>query len=152
MAARCAMHDYVFDKTKRRYCYLRERGRCFYCGKRLNMKNATLDHYLPKTAGGPDSVYDLVLCCRSCNRQKGDVVPEDWQQHVIDSFCRAVADGALPLPPGSREKVLQAVAQGVQRVTLEGELVRFDGAQFSLYADSHRLVRAVYRPGFSQAQ
>ena len=60
----------------RKALYFAQGGRCFYCkkglwlpgegrGKRWN--KGTLDHFVPKSRGGPDRPANLVLACSACN-------------------------------------------------------------------------------------
>jgi 5-methylcytosine-specific restriction endonuclease McrA len=51
--------------------YRREKGHCAYCGRRISLKEATVDHILPKSKGGEDSWINMVLACRRCNLKKG---------------------------------------------------------------------------------
>lgn len=44
---------------------------CFYCGKRTNPKNATIDHVVPVNQGGTNDLYNLVCACSDCNTIKG---------------------------------------------------------------------------------
>lgn len=41
----------------------------FYCGKLAN----TVDHKIPKSRRGTDSVSNLVACCAHCNTAKGSL-------------------------------------------------------------------------------
>ena len=53
-------------------------GLCAYCEKpmdinRCNTPNSpTIDHVIPRAAGGCDSAFNLVCACRACNNAKGD--------------------------------------------------------------------------------
>jgi len=51
---------------------------CQYCG--LRGKDLTIDHVLPKWAGGPHTWDNLVACCRRCNLKKADKTPQ--QAHM----------------------------------------------------------------------
>ncbi len=60
----------VYDKTN---------GYCYYCGKKLSLKNYgkvgnhgawEIDHSKPKSKGGTDYLRNLVVACVSCNRDK----------------------------------------------------------------------------------
>lgn len=42
---------------------------CVYCG--LRTPDITIDHFVPKTQGGPDVLANLYACCRPCNNRKG---------------------------------------------------------------------------------
>lgn len=49
---------------------------CVYCGLSVDM---TLDHVIPRSRGGSDSVDNLVPACRSCNSSKGARTPDEWR-------------------------------------------------------------------------
>ena len=46
----------------------RQKGRCYYCGKKA--KQWEVEHVIPISKGGPDTPENCVLACRSCNRSK----------------------------------------------------------------------------------
>ena len=46
---------------------------CFYCGGFLTVEWSTLDHVKPRSEGGPDEEWNLLLSCRRCNRRKGSL-------------------------------------------------------------------------------
>ena len=67
------------------------KGRCYYCGCQVRiplqrepgMKNrAILEHRVPASAGGSDSLTNLVLACHECNVRKGDRNPDDFSQSL----------------------------------------------------------------------
>jgi len=47
--------------------------RCEYCGQKLKFKNATVDHFVPRSRGGENSFWNWVLSCEWCNNRKGDL-------------------------------------------------------------------------------
>lgn len=56
-------------------------GHCVYCGQETdwylrghsNAKNAPeIDHWIPISLGGPPTVWNMLLACKSCNSSKGD--------------------------------------------------------------------------------
>ena len=85
----------LYDKTLRKYIYFRDRGSCYYCGKRLTLKNCTLDHYLPRSKMGPNEIFNIVLCCKTCNKEKGEEVFKDWPQVFTELFKKGVIDGII---------------------------------------------------------
>jgi len=58
--------------TIRRRRLFKADPRCSYCGCDLNWHTATLDHVVPTSKGGTDSMDNLVLACQPCNVQKAD--------------------------------------------------------------------------------
>lgn len=59
--------------------WAREGGKCAYCGRITllsgcpsNPQRATLDHFIPKSKGGPSTWSNLLLACFACNQAKGD--------------------------------------------------------------------------------
>ena len=56
----------------RKNILLRDRNSCQYCGIVLAAGELTLDHVLPRSRGGLSTWENLVACCHSCNRKKGN--------------------------------------------------------------------------------
>lgn len=56
----------------------RDNYTCQYCGTRG--RELTIDHVVPRWAGGPHTWENLVACCRRCNLKKGDKTPQ--QAHM----------------------------------------------------------------------
>ncbi len=57
-------------KLSRRTIFARDNYACQYCG--ITAKDLTIDHVIPKRAGGRASWENLVCCCRRCNMKKSD--------------------------------------------------------------------------------
>lgn len=47
---------------------------CRYCGAYAD----TVDHVVPVSKGGDESMSNMVACCRSCNYSKQDKSLEEW--------------------------------------------------------------------------
>jgi len=56
----------------RKNILLRDRNTCQYCGIVLNSGELTLDHVQPRSRGGLSTWENLVACCHTCNRRKGN--------------------------------------------------------------------------------
>jgi len=56
----------------RKNILLRDRNQCQYCGVVLPSGELTLDHVVPRSRGGNSTWENLVACCHSCNRRKGN--------------------------------------------------------------------------------
>ena len=61
----------------RSYVFHRDGRRCAYCGNAKAERYET-DHIVPRSRGGTDRVSNLVVCCRVCNIEKGNVSVEDF--------------------------------------------------------------------------
>lgn len=51
------------------------KGVCEYCGDKIPFAEATKDHIYPKSLGGTNDDFNLVLACRSCNARKSNQTP-----------------------------------------------------------------------------
>jgi 5-methylcytosine-specific restriction endonuclease McrA len=56
----------------RKNILLRDRNICQYCGVVLPSGELTLDHVIPRSRGGSSTWENLVACCHTCNRRKGN--------------------------------------------------------------------------------
>ena len=59
--------------------YLAQEGVCAYCGEDMGAKY-TVDHILPMSRGGENSIVNIALCCSLCNTSKHKDTPEEWEQ------------------------------------------------------------------------
>lgn len=72
--------DPVGDAPKIVKLHYAHGGVCFYCGRRTVLRPkhppidlcATRDHILPRSRGGSNELFNMVLACRACNEEKGD--------------------------------------------------------------------------------
>ena len=62
--------------SKRQEIYDRDSGRCAYCSTRLAFGDITLDHVIPRSRGGRNTMANRVVACQSCNLAKGDTLPK----------------------------------------------------------------------------
>jgi hypothetical protein len=56
--------------------YRRDRGMCAYCGRSISFEDASMDHIVPQSLGGPATWGNLVNACRRCNEKKANRTPE----------------------------------------------------------------------------
>jgi len=61
----------------RKNILLRDRNTCQYCATVLPSSELTLDHVIPRSRGGSSTWENLVACCHSCNRRKGNQSPAE---------------------------------------------------------------------------
>ncbi len=79
-------------KTIKRYIYERDGRCCTYCGKELLFKQISLDHHFPRSRGGSDDVFNMVLSCRKCNKLKSSRIPQIYEENMIRLFQKALED------------------------------------------------------------
>jgi 5-methylcytosine-specific restriction endonuclease McrA len=61
----------------------RDNFQCQYCSKELAVKEATLDHVLPRSQGGKTSWENIVCACGACNRKKGGRTPKEARMKLL---------------------------------------------------------------------
>ena len=88
-------------KFSKENVFVREKGRCAYCQRRLSRPEATFDHVLPRSRGGTARWENIVLACMPCNQRKGDRTPEEARM--------------LPHVPPRRPRSLPGMFRGTQR-------------------------------------
>jgi len=66
------------EEARRATVHATYHGRCGYCTVHESEAGTELeiDHFQPRAAGGSDDPNNLVYCCTTCNRLKGDFWPE----------------------------------------------------------------------------
>jgi 5-methylcytosine-specific restriction endonuclease McrA len=52
--------------------------RCAYCHTELSDFNVSIDHIVPLSKGGSNSIGNINPCCRTCNSSKNDLDLEEW--------------------------------------------------------------------------
>jgi 5-methylcytosine-specific restriction endonuclease McrA len=67
----------------RKNILLRDRNTCQYCGVVLAPGDLTLDHVIPRSRGGASTWENLVACCHSCNRRKGNRMLNELEDMVL---------------------------------------------------------------------
>jgi 5-methylcytosine-specific restriction endonuclease McrA len=63
----------------RKNILLRDRNTCQYCAEVLPAAELTLDHVIPRSRGGLSTWENLVACCHSCNRRKGNQMIQELE-------------------------------------------------------------------------
>lgn len=51
---------------------------CPYCLEEFPLSKATKDHVFPKSRFKIEEPYNIVLCCKFCNNQKGALTAEEY--------------------------------------------------------------------------
>jgi hypothetical protein len=58
------------------------RAPCAYCTQPLMLREATLDHIVPRARGGRNMRTNLAIACYPCNLRKGDTPPDAWRAWI----------------------------------------------------------------------
>lgn len=75
-AAKSVAKRLAKTRSMRLRVFDRDGWRCVQCG--CKKRDAlTLDHIVPRCAGGPTTFDNLQTLCRACNRRKGGTIPQD---------------------------------------------------------------------------
>jgi 5-methylcytosine-specific restriction endonuclease McrA len=63
----------------------RDGSDCSICGKSLASREITIDHRVPLSRGGADSIENMQIVCEPCGREKGDKIVEEEASSVARS-------------------------------------------------------------------
>jgi 5-methylcytosine-specific restriction endonuclease McrA len=58
------------------------RGVCYYCGQPTAPRELTMDHIVPLARGGKSTKGNLVPACKTCNTQKKQLLPMEWEAYL----------------------------------------------------------------------
>ncbi len=58
------------------------RGICHYCQRRIPARELTMDHIVPIARGGRSTKGNLVPACKTCNNQKKQLLPMEWEAYL----------------------------------------------------------------------
>ena len=64
-------------KFSRHNVYIRDRGRCQYCGCRVSRDEFTYEHVIPRVQGGRTDWENVVVSCVPCNQRKAGRTPRE---------------------------------------------------------------------------
>ena len=68
--------------TKRALIQAKFDNKCAYCGRKLNYKEVTIDHVIPKCKGGTKNEENLYPACWTCNKTKADLSIDEFRKRV----------------------------------------------------------------------
>jgi hypothetical protein len=105
--------DFLRTLELRRAIHARERGRCFYCLRRITPR--CLDHVVPRARIACNSYRNLVSACMECNAQKRERPAEEYLRWLF----REHRLGAAELR--GRFEALELLAAGKLRPALPSE-------------------------------
>lgn len=71
-------------KLTRRNLLIRDGFRCQYSGKKLNYREATIDHIIPQSRGGKHSWENVAICSFEINSKKANRTPEEANMKLLN--------------------------------------------------------------------
>ena len=91
--------NYIPEFTKvlpftRKNLYIRDRGRCAYCLRKLSLASLSFDHVVPKCLGGKTCWQNVVLACFRCNSKKGARHPDDYKWPQLRPYAPKLSHAA----------------------------------------------------------
>ena len=97
----------LYQTTLRAYVYHRDGGKCVYCGRKPGKDNPlTLDHIVPRAAGGTDRPDNITAACRQCNHAKGDQPAEHFLHRRPSALARIQAQLRKPLASATHVNII----------------------------------------------
>ena len=74
----------LYKNKLRSFIFNHSNGKCVYCGA----KATEIDHVIPKSSGGTNSVHNLVASCKSCNQMKSNLSLKEFGKLVGKDFSK----------------------------------------------------------------
>lgn len=72
----------LYQTKLRDFVFSRSNGKCSYCGG----KAVEIDHIVPRSKGGTDSVNNLTASCRACNEKKSNLSLKEFGKLMNKDF------------------------------------------------------------------
>ncbi|NLO83054.1 MAG: HNH endonuclease [Clostridiales bacterium] len=132
-------------KSLKSYIYERDERKCRFCSKHLKYHQASLDHYLPKSQGGTNDVFNLILSCKNCNNTKKSSVPDDYEELMINLFKIGVRDRVIKASlPRFSAKEIDHMVESIDRLEAIDKYVVFQSKTHRLYIKNNSIKKIVY--------
>jgi len=107
--------DFLKTLELRRAIHARERGKCFYCLRRVAARLECIDHVVPRAKVRCNSYRNLVSSCMECNSQKGERPAEEFLRWLFRERRLTAAELR------GRFRALELLASGKLRPELASE-------------------------------
>ncbi|EOD00193.1 HNH endonuclease [Caldisalinibacter kiritimatiensis] len=131
------------------YIYYRDNKSCFYCGKSLKFKQITLDHFIPLSKGGTSDIFNVVTCCKKCNKLKADKMPGNYEDTILNLFLKTVDDDMI-IGKGINisNKELKEELLKVDRLEDLSDQFIFQNSTMRFYIKDNYVIKIVYLGGY----
>jgi 5-methylcytosine-specific restriction endonuclease McrA len=75
-------------KFSRENVYIRDNGKCQYCGRKVARPESTYDHVIPRGQDGTTVWENIVISCMACNQNKGNRTPTQAGMRLLSTPAR----------------------------------------------------------------
>jgi len=128
------------NNINKKYIYIRDLQKCYYCNKPLKLSQTTLDHYFPKALGGTDEYFNLVTCCKRCNKIKGRNIPNDLAFVQLDLLNKAVNHSKIiSIIQNVNQKNIINLTKHINHVVCNYDHSTLRGEDFTLYSKNNKI-------------
>jgi 5-methylcytosine-specific restriction endonuclease McrA len=59
-----------------------QQGVCYYCNRKVEKSDLTMDHLVPLSRGGKSTKGNIVPACKECNNKKKYLLPIEWEDYL----------------------------------------------------------------------
>lgn len=128
----------------KKYIYLRENKKCFHCGKALDtLGKVTLDHYYPRSHGGTYDLFNLVSCCKKCNKYKKSNIPDDYKDVHMRLFIKSVEDKRIVYfsTIGLKHSEIFELAREIYEVENHDDYTIFKSKRYKFYVSQNKIIK-----------
>lgn len=94
--SRAKRYGCFYEPVNRVSVFKRDKWRCYVCGCQVIQSNewvpnqATLDHIIPLSKGGPHAYVNVRTCCQLCNSTKRDKIESPIQLNIFHNTRGAI--------------------------------------------------------------
>ena len=74
----------LYQTKLRNFIFSRSKGKCSYCDE----KASEIDHIIPRSKGGTDSIDNLTATCRACNEKKSNLSLKEFGKLMNKDFSK----------------------------------------------------------------
>lgn len=75
-----------FSAKDRIEVYRKTEGHCYLCGEFVDFDSFEVEHHIPISKGGSNSLDNLYCSCSTCNAIKRDIYPEEFMEKISQIF------------------------------------------------------------------
>ena len=133
------------DDIDKLYIFKRDGKQCYFCKKPLEIDQITLDHYLPKSRKGTMDVFNLVVCCKKCNKLKGNRIPDNYLDTILELFMKAVHDNKIKgCNLKMKQKQLNEELVKIYKIEAITDHFIFQSNEKRFYVKNNRVFKLIY--------